>query len=223
MITIVIPSYGRAHLIAERVENAKRNTWADNQVVVVVEPEEFGKYSGVVPDGTYLLANSRTKNYAGAVNSAVEEFSSDYYFLAADDLNFHRDWDVHAGNTLRTLPHLRVVGTNDLLNGYVLRGWHATHYLVDRRYLDDPGGIVDGAPGHVLYEGYSHNFTDTEFIGTAKARAVFAPCLESVVEHLHWSAGKSEADSTTDKTNEHLDEDSSLYHDRRHLWWDLSK
>ncbi len=91
---------------------------------------------------------------------------------------------------------VQVVGTNDLLNTDVLQGTHATHYLIDRRYIDQAGGVPGAPPGIVLFEGYGHNFTDTEFIAVARARGVFAPCLASVVEHVHFFAGKAEPRGT---------------------------
>jgi hypothetical protein len=147
----------------------------------------------------------------------------DYVFLAADDLNFHPGWDTEVLRVMNALDHIKVVGTNDLLNGYVERGIHATHYLIDRTYINDPGGVIDGEKGHVLFEGYDHNFTDTEFIGTAKARAVFAPCLTSVVEHMHPVIGKGLADETFAKTQANMGPDGDLYESRKHLWWGLSR
>ena len=124
---------------------------------------------------------------------------------------------------MTALPHLRVVGTNDLCNPYVSAGMHSTHSLVDRRYLDEVGGTVDAGPGSFLPTCFQHNYTDTEFIGTAKMRAVFAPCLDSVVEHLHWSLGLTPEDATTAKTIAHLDDDGRLYDERKDLWCNLSR
>lgn len=224
MISIIIPSYGRADKALRVWADASANTLGEVEIIFVVEEEQLGEYDAALfGTDAYVFANERTKNYAGAVNSAMRCAIGDYIFLAADDLRFHHGWNIPCMHTMLALPNVKVVGTNDLLNGYVLNGWHATHYLIDRRYLDDPGGVVDGDPGHVLFEGYDHNYTDTEFIGTAKARAAFAPCLSSVVEHMHPSVGKGEHDSTFEKTQANLSTDCDLYFSRRHLWWDLSK
>jgi hypothetical protein len=110
---------------------------------------------------------------------------------------------------------IKVVGTNDLANPDVLAGSHATHYLVARDYATN--GVVD-APGLMLYEGYDHNWTDTEFIETARHRGVFMPCLASVVEHRHWAWGKASMDETYSKgcRNERVDQMHFL--ERRALW-----
>lgn len=227
-IDIVIPSYGRPGAAFRAYQSVVASTVAGYRVNIVVEEEQFEAYrrvfgSSIGTDFT-IWENERTRSYAGAVNTFLDQSTQTrYVFLGADDVRFHRYWDVTAIKTMNALPNVKVVGTNDLLNEYVLKGWHATHYLIDRDYLDSPGGVVDGQAGHALFEGYSHNFTDTEFVGTAKARAAFAPCLDSVVEHLHWQAGKSVKDATSEKAYADYDQDFALYESRKHLWWGLSR
>lgn len=224
MISILIPSYGRPDRIKAVVENASANTTYSHEIIVIVEESEYHAYAdNLSPTACRVLVNQRSKNYAGAMNTAIAHANGHHFFFAADDLNFHPQWDDEALKVMAALDTIMVVGTNDLLNGYVLAGLHATHYLVDRQYIWQTGGVVDGEKGHALFEGYTHNFTDTEFIGTAKARAVFAPCLSSIVEHNHFSVGKSAKDATYDKGYLDIQKDSDLYHERRHTWWDLSK
>jgi hypothetical protein len=162
--------------------------------------------------------NERKKNYAGSVNTAYRNIpgSIQYLFLAADDLDFRSGWDVPALEKMQ--GDVRVVGTNDLHNPYVLQNIHATHYLIDRRYLEDPGGVPGEDPGNVLFEGYDHNYTDTEFIDAAKARGVFAPCLESVVEHLHVDWGLASWDETYAKGHANVHGDLPIFKSREHLW-----
>lgn len=229
MIGILIPSSGRSEKIAMVVENATRHTSLRHRVIVIVEEPEYHDYLHALKDVKHaeLVLNKRSRNYAGAINTVTSQGLfrevGDYFFCGADDLNFHPGWDTNAVTTMLALPHLRVVGTNDLWNQYVLEGTHATHYLVDRRYTDEVGGVIDGAKGHLLYEGYDHNYTDTECIGTAKARAIYSPCPQSIVEHMHWSAGKSPKDATAMKTSKHIDKDAELYLSRRHMWWEVSR
>ena len=136
-------------------------------------------------------------------------------FAGADDLNFHPGWDTAALALMD--GWVQVVGTNDLLNPYVTAGLHATHYLVDRRYLDDVGGVVDQDPARSCSTGTTTQYTDTEFIGTAKMRARFRPCFDSVVEHLNAWSPKGEVGATARKTMRAIDTDSELYDSRRDL------
>lgn len=169
--------------------------------------------------------NTRKACYAGALNSGywsvdvepdVSGFS--YVFAAADDLHFSDGWDEPALATFVAQPQIRVVGTNDLHNPYVLAGEHATAYLIDRRYIDLRGGVVDEPAGIVHCEKYNHNYADTEFIETAKVRGVFAPCLESVVEHLHPVWGCGDWDEGYRRSQQGMARDGEMFAHRQHLW-----
>jgi hypothetical protein len=181
------------------------------------------------PGRTGWCVNKRTRNYAGAVNTAYQlmcahpEDTSEYVFTGADDLRFHPGWAEHCLAAAEQHPGARVIGTNDLFNPYVLQQTHATHYLVDRRYLDSEHGGVPGVPPAehlVLFEGYDHNFTDTEFIDAAKGRGVFVPCMDAVVEHMHVMAGKAQWDATYYKGHAHMQDDYSAFKSREPLWTD---
>ena len=100
-------------------------------------------------------------------------------------------------------------------NPYVLQGIHATHYLVARRYLNR---CVADSPEDMLFEGYIHNFTDTELVENAIFNKEFIPCLDSIVEHKHYSFGKSEFDSTYAKQDGTWDHDNNLFNSRKILW-----
>jgi glycosyltransferase involved in cell wall biosynthesis len=224
VIAVLIPTFGRASRLADVVQNAHDNTAGDHVVVLAVESEDHETISVARGLDCQLVINERRPNYSGAITTAYEHTRADYLFAGADDLNFHPGWDEVA------LSHMdgwvMVVGTNDLLNPYVTAGTHATHYLVDRRYLDEVGGVVDQGPGSFLFDGYSHQYTDTEFIGTAKMRARFRPCFDSIVEHMHaWSdkPGRAAPDATTSKANARITEDAALYDSRRDLWFSISR
>jgi len=179
----------------------------------VAEAERLNK------DLVSFVLNARKKTYAGAVNTAARYLLSqgfDYLFLGADDLDFRTGWDAEALETAKETG-AQVIGTNDLHNPYVLAGTHATHYLIDCRYLTREPYDPDMA-GQVLYEGYDHNYTDTEFIGAAQAAGIFAPCMTAVVEHRHPDWGIGSWDSTYLKGRTGYGKDAQLYQSRKHLW-----
>lgn len=64
------------------------------------------------------------------------------------------------------------------------------------------------------------DYTDAELIETAKARGVFAPCLKSVVEHIHPEFGGRDPDDTWNKTRRAVQQDYEIFCSRRHLWTD---
>jgi hypothetical protein len=227
-IVVLVPTLGRAG----RMENVARNIRdatedVPHDIVFVVEEHDQDSCSVAARLASDGLAgwcvNQRKGNYAGAINTAYHvlcdhpEDAARFIFTGADDLKFHPGW---ATQVLAVMSDTVMVGgTNDLLNPYVLAGHHATHYLIDRRYLENPGGVVDD-PENVLPEIYDHNFTDTEFIDTAKARGVFAPCMASVVEHLHVANGKAQWDDTYTKGHAHMRDDEPVFRSREHLWTD---
>lgn len=138
----------------------------------------------------------------------------EWMMLAADDVSFHPGWAeaaVQRGESTGAC----VVGTNDLGNPKVMQGQHATHFLVHRNYLEC--GTADGEE-QILHEGYAHNWVDSEFIETAKARGTFVSATDSHVEHLHWAWGKGEDDEVYQIGQANYHNDRLLYEQRRSLW-----
>lgn len=209
MIDVYIPSWGRADKLNNYYKHIKETT-PDSRVVYIVEDnDEFSKKAMC----DVLVINKRSRTYAGAINSAWDELHSPIFFCGADDLVFYKDWSQIALKEM--VNPIMVVGTNDLHNPEVLAGEHATHYLINGDYINK-GQSVDGEP--VLPECYSHNYTDREFIGIAKFNKVFKECLESKVEHLHYTFGLSANDNTYRKTRLRVNQDMDLYEQRRSKW-----
>jgi hypothetical protein len=215
---ILIPTYGRA----ERLSFVLGNAWEatpDAQIYLICEPDDKPTLSiGLDGVGAHVLVPPmRLGTYAKAINFAYSQLPKHirHIFLAADDLHFHPGWLDECKALMG--DGVYVVGTNDLCNGRVMSGLHATHYLIDRHYIEEKTGTADRSYP-ILYEGYDHNFTDTEFIETAKSRGAFAPCLTAIVEHKHFLFGKSQKDATYEKGYLKHDEDRKIYESRKHLW-----
>lgn len=212
-VAILIPTYYRAERIPDVTMNALDSTEHAN-VYFIVEPDDHASITAVVGTvGANLVLNRRKQNYAGAINTGVIDTDEPYVFAGADDLNFHHGW-FEAAVALMKKP-IEVVGTNDLGNPSVMRGEHATHYLVTRNYATQ--GVAD-REGIMLHEGYDHNWCDTEFIETAKWRGRFAPCLDSKVEHMHVAWGKAQMDRTYTKGFSNEGIDARLFQERSELW-----
>ena len=221
MIAVLVPTFGRADRLARVAANIAENTETEHRVVFAVEAEDVASIAAAAELDVDVVVNEGRPNYSGAITTAYRETPAEYVFAGADDLNFQPGWDTAALALMD--GWVQVVGTNDLLNPYVTAGLHATHYLVDRRYLDDVGGVVDQGPGSFLFDGYDHQYTDTEFIATAKMRSRFRPCLESVVEHINAWSPKGTVDATAHKTQVTAAADSALYDSRRDLWCSISR
>lgn len=223
-VDVIIPTFGRADRLFTVAENIHEATDSLHLVTFVVETDDAesvdaaGKLEADDPH-VRLVINSRSHNYAGAINTAIRTSTAPYWFAGADDLRFYPEWFEAA------VAHMdgwvMVVGTNDYLNPFVLDGLHATHYLVDRTYTDTWGGTIDQGPGVAMFEGYDHQFTDTEFVGVAKARCRFRPCLESPVEHVHFAVGKAVYDATYEWGQKAVEADRSVYRQRKQAWDNL--
>lgn len=212
-VAVLIPTYGRAHRIAQVTTNVLESTEHANVYFICEADDEATIEAVTFTVGANLIINERKRNYAGAINTGIHTTDEPYVFAGADDLNFHPGWYEKAHAKMR-YP-IRVVGTNDLHNPEVLSGAHATHYLVDRWYATN--GCVD-EPGMMLCEKYEHNWCDTEFIATATRRGYYTPCLEAVVEHQHWAWGKATIDATYEKGCRSEAQDRALFQERRQLW-----
>jgi hypothetical protein len=221
MILVIVPTLGRPQRLAALAANIGAATAAPVTVLFVTEPGDFTSAIAAEGTGAQWCMNTRKRCYAGALNSGYESAAAldfSYVFAAADDLRFADGWDVPARQVFATEEQVQVVGTNDLHNPYVLAGEHATAYLIDRRYLDRRGGVIDQPAGIVHCEAYDHNYADTEFVETAKSRGAFKACLESVVEHMHPVWGIGEWDEGYTRSQAGMAADSRIFADRQRMW-----
>jgi glycosyltransferase involved in cell wall biosynthesis len=219
-VAIFIPTYKRADRLLKVYKNAKNSSPLITNVYFIVEKDDQESINVLKTHRPPYFINARSRNYAGAFNTAYLKTSENFFFIGSDDLDFKPGWLEIA--LKKMVDPIKVVGTNDLHNPSVLRGMHATHMLIDRDYIKERSGTFD-SEDLVLSESYIHNQPDREFVEIAKLRGVFVPCLEAVVEHLHWAYGLSPKDGTyamQDGTSNH---DRRLYHRRRPLWTEKIK
>ena len=134
-----------------------------------------------------------------------------HLFLGADDIRFHGGWLQAALRADRRMGG-GVVMVCDLIAA------EGTLPLVSRRYIEEFGCTVDDS-GLLIHEGYLHNFAERELVETAQMRGRYAYCPESVVEHLHWMAGKAERSDPVYELGERgWDRDIALFSKRRPMW-----
>jgi glycosyltransferase involved in cell wall biosynthesis len=132
------------------------------------------------------LTGVEDKTYAENVNDCLAHCQADWVLVVGDDVEFTPGW-FEAAQKLS--DRYDVIGTNDsepgrVRNPDVAAGRHADHFFVRRSYIDELGASLEG-PGVLMPEVYGHWYVDKEVIELAKARGVFAPCLDSVIIHHH--------------------------------------
>lgn len=155
-------------------------------------------------------------DYARKIQLGYQVTRTPFVLLGADDLRFHPGWDT-AALAVADEFDVGVVGTNDLGNQTTIAGTHSTHPLVARSYIETRGGYV-GGQGRVYFDGYDHQYVDTELCETAKARGCYAHAVASIVEHLHVYWGKAVMDATYRKALAAGAADRALFEFRRPLW-----
>lgn len=140
----------------------------------------------VVDGAPHVVSTDRDHTtYAEKVNIGVRNTTEPWVLIVGDDCEFKPGW-LDAARKLS--DRFDVIGTNDtsgaVKNPDVAAGRHADHFFVRRAYIDTYGACLDG-PGTLAPEAYRHWYCDKEVIELAKARRVFTPCLDSIIEHHH--------------------------------------
>lgn len=185
MIDILVPVLGRPQRVAPLVENIEASTDISYDLLFICSDGDSEEIQAVEEVGCrYLTYRGRPAHgqYGKKINMGYRDTSNPWLLLAADDLYFHLGWAEIALSVAGDRFH--VISMNDRGNAFVRQGTLATHSLVRRSYVDDPGCSLDG-PGKIYHEGYSHNFVDCELSVLARNRGVFRFAKNATLEHLH--------------------------------------
>lgn len=214
-VTIIVPLLKRPWRVAPILNSITATTTVPYDVVFCCTPSDYATIDAVRAEGYTPLEVPwhHRGDYARKIQAGIDSTTSPYVFTGADDLKFHPHWFENAARHMDGT--VGVVGTNDLANPRVIRGEHATHFLVARWYCQL--GTIDGDP-HLFHHGYVHEWCDDELVGTAKLRGAWAFAEDSVVEHLHPIAGKAPMDELYASQRVRMGRSRSLYERRKRLW-----
>lgn len=214
-VAVFIPTFGRPHELSRVVDNLYENTTSDLfDLYFIVEKGDQATIDAIKPLRAKMIINEGQPCYADAINTAYHKTREPYFFTGADDLGFYPEWLEQALSKMD--DNIAVVGTNDLGGIPIGEQRDSTHYLVKREYIKKQSGVVD-MKDTVLYP-YKHNWTDKEFIETARLRNAYVYCPDSKTEHNHWAWGKAQMDATYKRGNESSAEDERTFKNRQHLW-----
>lgn len=213
-VDILVPVLERPQNAKPFMESLRASTGLAN-VTAVADATDADTADAWRAAGAHVV-QGQAHTFAEKVNAGValltpDRFPSPWVFIVGDDVKFHPAWFDQALHVAG--DDYDVVGTNDLVNPQVVAGYHATHLLIRRSYIDKVGASWDG-PGLIAHEGYNHNFVDNEIVTAAKQRDVWAMALGSKVEHLHPVWGKGESDDTYTKGQAKFATDKKLFEQR---------
>lgn len=216
-VAVLVPVLSRPQNVAPLVESFDAANDGTATLYFVGDDDDDAERDAVVAAGATWLTSTDGATFAAKVNSGFRQTTESFVFLCGDDVRFHPGW-LAAARPLS--DRFDVIGTNDALpgqagNATVQAGSHADHFFVRREYVDTLGGCLDG-PGTVCHT-YGHFYSDVETVELAKARGVFAPCLASIVEHMHPGFDKAETDDVYREGWGRHDADAATWAKRRPL------
>ena len=182
-VAVLVPAMNRPQNVARLVESL---TDADAYLYYILDADDTEQIAAVEAAGASWLPANRGSSFAGKINAGYEQTTEPWLFVCGDDVEFTPGW-LDAARELS--DRYDVIGTNDseagrVRNPKVASGKHSDHFFVRRDYVDNVGASLEG-PGQVIAEAYFHFYGDVELIQLARARNVFAPCLDSHVIHHH--------------------------------------
>lgn len=208
-IALLIPSHNRPHKLKSLVDSISKNTLSPFTIYFVVSDEESGRILDELGIKYWMSDKEDLHNYVHKINFLFKKSSEDYVFSGADDILFTKGWD------LRAIDHIKngakVVSTEDLLNPI------GSNLLILREYIINDGTVND-LKGVFFHPTYCHNWGYDEVRYTAMKRGVYVHAEDSIVEHLHYTNGKSADDKTYGDNRSSNQKDKDNFESRRHLW-----
>ena len=206
-LAVIVPTVNRADKLAPLVADIHANTTTPHRIYLVMEHWDTDSIDAAKPLDTVDVIGSFGSN-AAAVNGGYRASREPFLALVNDDCRFTPGWDTAALEHMSLTTH--IVGINQG------NGVCTSFSMVRRAFIQQHSGVFDKPD--TLYHEYVSQFPDTEFAEYAKHRGVWEDAPESVIEHLHWTFGKSEMDANYEKAVATYGVDQPVYEERRRQW-----
>lgn len=188
---VIIPTRGRGIRIQERISESLANS-TSSDFFLSIDSDDDTDYSWAQSMGVKLIQGVNS-SMNEALNRAALELCDRYSFLTFmgdDHVARTKDWDLKLMTSAANLGPGSLAYGNDLLAGQSL----PTAVLVDSKFVKTLGFL---APTRL-----NHMFLDDFWLAIGTGSGKIAYLEDVVLEHMHFSAGKSESDATYDKTNQ---------------------
>lgn len=219
MFDVLIPVLGRPQNAQPVVDSIHEATILPHRILFLCSPGDNEQIEASRDTGAEVIIVSfppGRSDYPKKMNVGYRETEEEFMVLAADDVEFMTGWDLYVKG-IADRKDVGVIGTNDLANRQVMKGFNSTHPVVRRSYITEEGGSLDG-PGTLLSEVYDHNFCERELSGLAMARKRWAFIPKAKIKHNHPMTGRSPNDSTYKKGMESFRIDQELFYERARTW-----
>jgi hypothetical protein len=186
-ILLIVPTRGRPDKSIEFYEQFIATTSSNTTLCFGLDDDdvEYPRFPGVM----YEVNPRMWMN--GTLNFIANKYANDYDYIAflGDD---HRprtqDWDLKLVDAIKDIKYGIAYG-NDLLQGENL----PTAVLLDARIVRELGYMAPPMMKHLYLDNFWRDIGRK--LGTLRYKN------EIIIEHMHYSVGKSEADSQYEEVN----------------------
>lgn len=183
-ILIVLPSKGRPEKIEGLYDSWRKTTDGKSEVIVALDDDDpmlkrYKRHKDIRFDV------GKGKSFADACNRIFKKYSDyKYYFILSDDHRIRtKKWEILFTEAIEKNGGKGVSAGNDLIYGEK----RPSSALVS--------GEIFRSLGFIALPGLIHMFTDNFWLEIGKHLGKFYYFPEIIIEHMHYSVGKSPVDA----------------------------
>ena len=193
LISVLVPSRGRPKQFERMLDTIRATVTYPRSVEVIAwldhdDPSFADNGCGYPPSDDMLrFVSGERRLLSECWNACYAEARGEILMHAGDDITFNTPgWDVRVRQEFANIPdRIGLVFADDLSTNFPDL---ATHGFVHRRWVD--------AVGYFLPPLFSSDWNDVWISEVAKQIGRFVPMSDVIIEHHHYSFGKSEYDET---------------------------
>ena len=203
-IDILIPTMGRFNLLKPLVKNIQETTRPPHLIIFITDEKEVKDMFKDRVDVFVWDPGKDNVSYSKRINWAFKtDHLAEFFFTGSNDIHFMKDWDTEAMTAFQN-QNIGVVAVNDGLN------INGTNFLIRKKYIEEHGGTFDG-DGEVFFNGYRHNFCDTELLFKVGSERAHKKVDSSQVFHNHYLNKKAKIDEVYKIGQKFYEEDEKKF------------
>jgi hypothetical protein len=208
LISLLHPSRGRPEKSFETVQKWIQRAGNVSIELIVSLDEDDPELQGYREMHVSLLEINKNRSAVDAINNAAKKARGNILIVVSDDTDCPENWAVDLLKCVEGKTDF-IAKTND-----GIQKWIITMPIMDRAYYN--------RFGYVYYPGYLHMFCDTELscVADLTGRRIDIPLT---FEHLHYSVGKSNKDSISEKADSTWSQGEKLFIERYKRTFDLKE
>ncbi len=208
MITLIHPSRQRPEKSHQTI--LKWIMMAENKVEVIVsldkDDPELPRYKDYYQDLDVRFVTADNRSAVDAINLGAKFAKGDILIVVSDDTDCFPRWDSRLFDQMAGKRDW-IMKTKD-----GIQEWLITMPIMDRTYYN--------RFGYIYHDAYAHCFCDTELTCVAELTGKLVISLAEF-KHNHYSIGKSERDSVSQKADATFESGKKIFIERKKRNFDL--